>query len=160
MTEVQIRDAESGDLEFLSEAMLALNVHESKIIADRTTDLASAKLHLAYLSECIETQGGFILLAEMGGKPCGFLLTVYEEEEGSYINAASRRYADLSDLYVTEECRGCGVALRLVEAAELCIRRAGIAQIRVTALAQNREALAAYESFGYRPHSVTLSKKI
>jgi GNAT superfamily N-acetyltransferase len=99
------------------------------------------------------------LVAEDADGPAGFLLWGVEEEFGDYVLPENRLVGRLSDLWVEPRARGCGLARRLVRAAEAHLAAHGIARVEVSALPANRDALAAYAALGYSPALVTLAKR-
>lgn len=155
-----IRDVELNDYPSLAKMTVELNKIENAITGDRLTDLSSAENHITYLMNCLEEQGGFTLVAEVSGKPVGFLVAFHENEEGHYIVPEARRYGYISDLYVDGTFRRKGIARALLEDAEQRLKANGYNKLEISALALNQVAISTYESMGYKAASLLFSKNI
>lgn len=68
--------------------------------------------------------------------------------------------ADLATLVVTPELRGQGVGSALMDAAEARLRRMGIADMAITVIATNTEAIPFYERRGAMPFVTEFVKRI
>jgi GNAT superfamily N-acetyltransferase len=67
-------------------------------------------------------------------------------------------YAELSELYVRPQFRRLGVARALLTVLEEEARRSGATSWAVLTGEDNNAALAAYQTWGFRPFSVALQK--
>jgi ribosomal protein S18 acetylase RimI-like enzyme len=70
----------------------------------------------------------------------------------------SNRFGYGSDVCVTPAFRGRGIAARLLEALEARLSLSGVARIRLSTLAANQAARAAYERSGYAPYEIVYEK--
>lgn len=66
----------------------------------------------------------------------------------------------ISYLYVDQSYRGRGIGRRLMERAEQELADRGVDVVELEVLADNRPALAFYESVGYAPHRRRLCKEL
>ena len=71
-----------------------------------------------------------------------------------------RRHAYISDVYVSENWRGKGVAQALMQAVEAMMRERGCNRIRVCSKATNKEAVAFYSSDDFKPYEIIYSKEL
>jgi ribosomal protein S18 acetylase RimI-like enzyme len=70
----------------------------------------------------------------------------------------SNRFGYVSDVCVPPAFRGRGIAARLLEALEARLSLSGVARIRLSTLAANQAARAAYERSGYAPYEIVYEK--
>jgi ribosomal protein S18 acetylase RimI-like enzyme len=70
----------------------------------------------------------------------------------------SNRFGYVSDVCVLPAFRGRGIAARLLEALEARLSLSGVARIRLSTLAANQAARAAYERSGYAPYEIAYEK--
>lgn len=68
--------------------------------------------------------------------------------------------AYIGELVVREDCEGRGIGRSLVATAETWARAQGLRRIRLATGAANDAALGMYESIGYFPEDVTLSRSV
>lgn len=158
---VLIRDARDADRPRLVAFMAALQEFERATEPNRTPGPEMAESHIdALIGWAGEHPGGSVLVAEMGSRVAGFLITGVKEELGTYVPEPARLVGDLSDLWVEPEFRGRGVARALVAEAEARLRATGIARVEVSALPTNADALALYRRLGYADCLVTLERDL
>ena len=158
--QIRLRPVRDADRQELVRFMASLNETESAYQPDRALGLEAADSHLAYLEGLVETQEGFITVAEGEDGLLGFLVAMVEAEEGTYIVPEARCFGYVSDLFVAPSARGKGVARALMADAEACFREKGLTNVRVFALADNKAAVATYEALGYAPMDVLLKKDL
>ncbi len=157
---VSIREAREADRPVLNAFMQGLNVFEHTLRPDRDTGPAAAESHMTYLLDCVSDQGGFALIADIDGRPAGFLLALIEQAAGTYLIPEQRQYGVITDLFVAEDARRKGVAQALIREAEDRFRATGIDRVMVTALSDNRDAVETYGALGYGPSETTFVKPL
>ena len=81
-----------------------------------------------------------LLVARLDGAPVGCIALVDH-----------LRYGEARRLFVTEEVRGNGIAVALVEALEAAAREIGLRRIRIAQPDSARAALRPFMRQGYRP---------
>ena len=99
----------------------------------------------------------FLWLAEREGQPVAFVLARLKRAP-SYLGGAM--VGEISDLYVSEDARGAGLAARLVELAEAQLRKNGVHSIEVQILAQNDGGRAFWHKQGYADDLIQVRKQV
>jgi [ribosomal protein S18]-alanine N-acetyltransferase len=93
------------------------------------------KLFAHYLKKC----GELFLVAERGGKICGYLLSCFRGP-----------VAELVSVAIAPEFRGKGAASALLEFALRRLARRGAARLHLVVRVDNAAARAFYEKYGFR----------
>ncbi len=89
-----------------------------------------------------------LLVARLGGEPVGCITLVDH-----------LRYGEACRLFVSEEVRGRGIALALVEALEAAARDIGLRRIRIAQPVAARASLRPFTRKGYRATEDTWMEK-
>ena len=93
-----------------------------------------------HLREDIERDIEGVLVAEMNGRPVGFISTWQDTEAG---------IGHIPNLAVAASCRGLGIGRTLIKAALERFRGAGLAAAKIETLEHNERANALYTSEGF-----------
>ena len=101
---------------------------------------------------------GVVLVAEKEGNFVGFVSGWIEESENIAETPESNRFGYISDICVLPAFRGQRIARQLLAAIEWYLWRAGVTRLRITALAVNPSAQAAYEHAGFAPYEIVYEK--
>lgn len=101
---------------------------------------------------------GVSLVAELDGRPAGFLLAEVQTDRRNYW--VSRRFGEVQELHVHPRFRRRGVGRALITAAEKEFRRRGCRVVRLSTWAFQRPARALYLGRGYRELNVKLEKRL
>ncbi|MBL8699506.1 MAG: GNAT family N-acetyltransferase [Alphaproteobacteria bacterium] len=103
----------------------------------------SAEVYAARISESMGKARWFMLLAEDGGAPVGFI---------NGFRGGARRTAHVLGigLGILRSHWGRGIGRSLLAAAEDLARRQGISRLELSVQPTNRRAIALYEKLGYR----------
>ncbi len=96
---------------------------------------------------------GFV--AEVAGKPVGFLLASLEQPAGIFME---RRYGHISAVYVQESLRGKGVGGALVAAALGWFGDRRVSRVRVTTDSKNALGVEFWKKLGFQTTVVTMDK--
>lgn len=107
----------------------------------------------------LEDEDEAILVAEVDGMVIGMMNISIEEEGESRLHHPYRRVV-VDELSVTQDWRRKGVGRAFLQQAEKWAKEKETRQLTVIVYNFNQEALAFYESQGYTPFSVRLSKRI
>lgn len=89
------------------------------------------------------------LLAYWGPEPVG-LMNAFE----GFSTFAARPLLNIHDMVVQRDWRGQGIAQALLAATESLARQRGCCKLTLEVLSNNREALQAYERFGFAPYQL------
>ncbi len=94
-------------------------------------------------------------VAEVGGKPVGFLLQSLEQPPGIFME---RRYGHISAVYVQEVFRGKGVGGALVAAALGWFGDRRVSRVRVTTDSKNALGVEFWKKLGFQTTVLTMDK--
>lgn len=100
------------------------------------------------------------LLQQNLGKTC-FIIGGYKENEliGFIQYAIKNDAGSIDRLYIAPDSRGLGLGRKLMKAALDHLQDSQLKRIDVQVLTQNQAAMALYESFGFAPRLITLTKQ-
>jgi len=115
-----IREAVADDRPTLVSFMTQLQDFERNLHSNRSNGKSIGNEHLAYLERLTKEQNGRIFVADRSQELLGFLVCFVEEieEDDKHIIASKKRFGYISDLFVTSNARGQGIATALMERAE------------------------------------------
>lgn len=153
-----IRPFVEADREAAVELFLQLNRHEFGITGDRRTDRGGAEFCVEDMILAIG-QGAVALVAEAGGSVVGLVVWAARTDE-AYMAEAARRHGSVQDIVIAEAHRGKGLGQLLLDEAERLTREAGMTRLKLTVLAGNDGAEAAYRRFGFRHYATTMVKDL
>lgn len=137
--ELEIAAAREGDAEALLPLIQAF--FEEEAIE------TSAARQRANLSAMLSDDRATILLARSSGRIVGFVTSTLTT------GIEFGRSAEIEDLYVVPEVRGCGLAHRLMDAAQQWCRDKGVGEVIVVVTPEGQEQqdlLSFYHRFGFR----------
>ena len=101
-----------------------------------------------YLYTLFNSEDHEILVAELDGEIVGFTCTKYvDRPESPY--SLRRRYVEIEELGVDENCRRSGTGRALVEAVRTIAKEKGVRRIDLNMWEFNENALKFYESMGF-----------
>jgi ribosomal protein S18 acetylase RimI-like enzyme len=106
----------------------------------------SWRVRSALYRQWLAEPDAFALLAEADGVAVGYALVHMRGEEESWRTGA--RIAELETLAVMPRYRGRGIGTALIGAVHAELRRIGVAQLGVSVIATNRDAIRFYERLG------------
>ena len=116
-----------------------------------------AERYISYLKAQCQSHDGKILVALCDDAVAGFV-AVWRESDAENLITSLQSFAYISDIVVLPEYQGRGIAKRLMAVAERFAKTLGVTHCKVGVLARNTAAARLYESSGFRPHEVTLTK--
>jgi GNAT superfamily N-acetyltransferase len=150
-----------GGIELLDQIRplwLALRNHHNKIAPDLgpiREDDESWRRRRAQYEAWLADPRAFFLLARRQHRAVGYAF-VRVEALGSPTWAGDGDAADLETLSLLPEARGTGVGARLIALVREEVERQGYAQLSLTAVATNHDALRFYEREGFTPTFIVL----
>jgi len=107
----------------------------------------------ALYEEWLAEPDAFVMVAEVDGIAVGYALAHMRGEEESW--QTGPRIAELETLAVLPGQRGNGIGRRLVDAVHAELRRLGVAQLGVSVISANADAIRFYERLGLLPFCVS-----
>jgi ribosomal protein S18 acetylase RimI-like enzyme len=154
-----IRPVAAGDRTDLRLAVVELHEHERRLHPSRLPGEKTAGAYLDWmLAQAAEN--GAVLIAEVEGAFAGFAAGWIAEENLIEETTDSNRFGLISDVCVLARFRGRRIALRLLDELEDRLARHRVRRIRLSALAANSAAHAAYERSGYAPYEIVYEKVV
>ncbi len=158
MSEMIIRRAVSSDIESLIDLYGEMEEHARRISSDLMFTLGSRWRELTgrYFVEFSNAEDKLVLVALSRGKIVGFLVAMVTEPLPIFVE---REYGSLNDMFVKEEHRGKGLGKRLMETAIEWFKEKKIRRIELRVGASNRDAIAFYESHGFKIRAHTMKKE-
>ncbi len=147
------------DRDALLRCFIELQEHERELDPDLRPGDEIAESYLAHLfSECAAT-GGRIFVALNEDEVVGYVAVMVRMMPDP-LDSLPHPYAYVHDLVVADALRGRGGGKALLERAEAFAREAGAERMRLHVLANNRAAVAAYQSAGYAPYETCFEKTL
>ena len=161
MSTFKIRDGKLPDDEAIARSfIIGLQRFEHALEPDRRLDPPVAGEFLAVLATKVAERQGRIFIAEDAqgtaiGWACCFL-----DDNDVYVEAASRQFGLVSELFVVEEARGKGVGRALIAKCEEHFCALNLRVMMIGVLAKNDTARRSYLAAGFRPYSEHLTKAL
>ena len=138
-----------------------LQDHEHRLLPEMMpTGAEIAGASFDYLWQQCQNKHGQIYLAIIDEQAVGLLGIYLEEEVVPHVNPAYYRYSFISELVVTPNYRGRGIAQQLMQQAEAYSKEQGLNTIRVSALAKNSATCDFYLLQGYESEEIIFSKAL
>ena len=159
MNRVVIRAARPTDLADMRRAIVELQEYERRLHTTRLPGEEIADAYVAWVQRQAEKSGA-VLVAEMDRAFAGFAAGWVVEDDNIAETADSNRAGYISDVCVMPAYRGQRIAVELLAAIESHLARTGITRVRLTSLAANASAQAAYQRGGYQPYEIVYEKRI
>ena len=154
-----VRLALPSDRLALRGAIVELHEEERRLHDSRLPGEETADAYLVWmLAEA--ARDGAVFVAEAGGVFAGFAAGWIVHENVLEETADSNRFGYISDVCVLPAFRGRRIAARLVEALEARLSLKSVKRIRLSALAANKAARAAYERSGFAPFEIAYEKAV
>jgi ribosomal protein S18 acetylase RimI-like enzyme len=157
---IVLRDATPEDRPFLLRSIAALNDHERALHDTRLPGTEIAEAYFAKIDGKIATSHGCIVVAFNGERRVGYMACRIENDDAPAETADSNVFGYISDVFVTSEMRGRGLAALLVAEAERRLRPHGVTRLRLGSLANNDQAIRAYRKAGFADYEVVLEKRL
>ena len=157
---IAVREARLPEDRAVLEAfVLGLSRFENAFAPDRRTDEAVGGDYLAVLVKRAQEHEGRMFVAEIEGRPVGWLVSIVDEQM-VFIREEDRRIGYVAELYIEPDMRGAGIGRALIERAEADFRARGLRRIAITVLEKNVNAHAAYRAWGFAPAAIDLTKDL
>ena len=159
MSGICIRDFRVADTDGVLALIAALQGHE-RALYDRMKPADEVTYtYLDHVKSEAEEHGGALIVAEIGGQILGYA-TLLAQVACEDIDEIPNSYAYIGDLIVAETSRGQGIGQALLLECENRARKAEQRWLRLSVLAANGNARAAYRAMGFREHLLTLEKSL
>ena len=100
-----------------------------------------------------------ILIAEIDGKPIGYVLGKIYEEDKTAANGTGK-IGLLDELYVDDIARVSGIGKKLIDEVIRWMRKKEISRVRLHAYSWNNNAKRLYEKYGFKEYAASYEKLI
>ena len=154
---VRVRLAEPEDREAIIDLIWQLNRYEADL-GDRPTDRETARRCLRDNEEAVRNTMGLSIVADLDGKPIGYLCLAIESI-GSFVREDVRRVGYIREI-VVETHRGAGAGKLLMAEAENYARARKLKRLMLGVLAGNARGQRFYAAFGMQPYAVEMIKEL
>jgi GNAT superfamily N-acetyltransferase len=143
-------------------ALIALQEHERALHDTRVPGESSSKVYLDELLQKLAAQSGAMFIAEVDGRFVGLVAGLIVDEPWPMETRDSTRYGYVTDIFLTPEARGAGLAQVLLSTIADHLHRADptLTRLRINALAVNGIARRAYEKAGFTPYEVMYERRL
>ena len=137
--------------------MMDLQDHERTLSADRPPSAEVSENQLDYLLTACTESVGRIYIAITDLRAVGIMVIFQDQEhEGTqHVYPKYRKFCLVSDLVVSKECRGKGIAGLLMNKAYEYTKSLGYSYVRLSVLSSNTLARSFYERSGFELYEVT-----
>lgn len=157
---VTLTDFTPEDRPFVLSAIAALNDHERALHDTRLPGNEIDEAYFAKIHGKIATDHGSIVVAFNGEQPVGYMACRIETDDAVAETADSNLFGYVSDVFVSADMRGRGIAAILLAEAERRLRPHGVTRLRLGSLANNDQAIRAYRKAGFNDYEVVLEKRL
>ena len=154
-----IRNYKESDKRGLEKCIVELQEFERKLQPDfRTKGSVIAVAYRKYLVKKIKNMHGKIFVAEVNKKISGFAAILLENQTSPCMKIKKNAY--IIDLVVLSKDRKSGVGSALLKRAEKFALDAGVSNIFLDVMFNNKLALSFYNNHGFENRGITLLKKL
>ena len=160
MNDLTLRRAGPADSENLKQGLVALQAHECALHDSRLDPQATAEPYLAWMLRQVAAADGLCLVAYQQESFVGFVAGWVEKADNPAETDDSTTFGYISDICLLPRWRGLGLSAVLLTAMERHFASQSIRRLRISTLANNRAAMAAYRAVGFQPYEMTLEKLV
>jgi ribosomal protein S18 acetylase RimI-like enzyme len=160
----RVREGSVDDLELIGPLWVAVHHRHCESmpeLAPYVDDAETWRVRSKLYEELLAKPDTLLLLALVDDAPVGYGLTHVLPVADSWIEdtwQTGDRIGEIESLGVLPEYRGSGLGSELLDRLEAHLRRRGVDDLMLGALAGNADAIRLYQRRGYRPTWLYLSK--
>jgi ribosomal protein S18 acetylase RimI-like enzyme len=158
MDDVVIAPAATADVADLRRGLIALQEYECALHDTRLSAQAVADPYLTWMLRQVAAQDGLCLVGRQAKEFFGFVAGWIERADNPAETEDSTTFGYISDICILPKWRGRRLSAPLLQAMEQHFQSKSVRRLRISTLAANQRALAAYKSAGYSPYEMTLEK--
>lgn len=151
---LKVRRATAGDEQTVAGFLVKLVRQHVGYDPQRFSDLVTVEGAAAFYAGRFEAASARVLVAEIDGKPAGFVYLEFEERNYEEL---VERGVWLHDIFVEEEFRSAGLGKALMTASIAAAVELGGTKVLLGTAAQNATARALFESFGFRTTMIEMT---
>jgi ribosomal protein S18 acetylase RimI-like enzyme len=155
---VSIRRYSPADRDALRELVLELHETLQPFDADLAPGDQIIEQHFTDLISKVQQTAGTVLVAEDDGRLIGYVC-LWGSVAPEDLDERPDPFSFMAELFVLPQYRCRAIGRRLVEEAERYAAGCGAYKVELKVLARNESALRFYESLGYAPRVLIMSKR-
>lgn len=154
--DVHLRAAEREDIDSLTSLWVDLVAGQRSFGAHLESE-ANRQSASDVIAQYVHADGVRVATDRADGERLvGFVM--FHVERGMYDQDVTRGIVE--NVYVAPSYREHGIGSRLITVAESALRDRGASVIALSVLADNERARSLYRNRGYRPHRITMERRI
>ncbi|MDD5339792.1 MAG: GNAT family N-acetyltransferase [Candidatus ainarchaeum sp.] len=161
--EISIRRAKPGDMDALAALWNGLMLHHVKLYGrDKRAEnhefrKDAESIWRKWALKNIRSQNGLVLIAEDGGRPVGYSLSLIKPNIPVF---RIRKLGHMSDLYIRPGYRGKGIGTRFRDAAFRWFRKKGIRHASIAVHALNPASWKIYRKWGFSDYHMEMRRRL
>lgn len=155
MMQVEIRNANSDDVQILQELNDEIFIDNASYDPDLRLDWARSQYGKKYFTELVADHESICLIAEIEGKAVGYIAAA--PKEVAYRNS---RYIEIENMGVTPSVRSLGIGSRLMQECLTEAKKRGFQKVYVNSYSENEAAIGFYKRNGFAVIDVSLEKTL
>ncbi len=153
--EIKIRRATIDDLSSICDLSQLLFEYERQFTNEYNMSWSNAKEGQKFFTKCLTSRKSFVLLAQNGDAPVGYILVTVKKVAWRAFNPI----AEVDNLNISPIYRGKGIGTKLMQQAKKIAIKRGAKRISVSALYDNIRALKFYHQQGFKDLNISLVMK-
>jgi len=147
-----VRKGETKTLQDLNDEVFADN---SKYDSDLKKDWAQSKAGKKYFTEVINNPEAICLIAKDKNKPIGYIAAAPKEFDWRLC-----KYLEIENMGVSPSYRSKGIGSKLIKECLKIAKKRGFQRVFLTSYYENSQAVAFYETSGFKKIDVSLERDI
>lgn len=160
MNTVKIRPYEETDRKMVADWIIGIQEIERSYLWTHVPGKDMVEKYFAQTAKEVADNNGAWLIAEINGKPAGFVSFFAERANDVILSDEANFYGYITDMYVSTDFHGKGVYQALLAKAIESFKKLGVTSVRLNVVAQNERARAAYEKEGFVAEEIEMRKRI
>ena len=150
----------SENFSALVDFVSAIQEHERVSVSELKSGGEIGEQYALRILDMAQKNNGVVLIATEHDQEIGMICVWVDEDDDMLLKDEFRQHAYISDIYVSDNWRGKGVAQALTQAAEALMLERGCDRIRVCSKATNKQAVSFYSADDFKPYEIIYSKTL
>jgi GNAT superfamily N-acetyltransferase len=112
---------------------------------------------ISFISSSVRSKNGLVLLAEIDGKPAGYLLVLIKKNIPIF---KLEKLGEITEIYVRQQYRGTGISTNLKNEAFKWLKSRGIKKVTLNVFPDNKKGLPIYKKWGFSPYIYQMRRNL